>query len=518
MNVETQTLQPVKRTRAKGPKVKTGCGTCKIRHLKCDEGKPACRRCTNDDRKCDGYNQPMVRKSRTTKTFQMIPFIPKSHKVRKVSPSTPRPALISDIFVDSGDAALYFHARECAINDFETAAYSSGFWNAFVLPLSHTVKPIKHALCALGGAHRLFTSTHPGTIHSNNMELESIQKYNEAIMHMTPLMMDNTIESIQTTLICCMIFICVESMYGRYAEAARHLKAGCQLLNSYRRELATTPTLETCQDELLDSLEAMMTWFGQNLSIYKGELVFVDIERKVRTLDVGSSFVPFTSIQEAADVLIILEHIFDQSMLDHNQDELRLNYPHWSSGQQQGIGCSPPWHPRFIKTAAKSTKQLFKIWNARFELTKTKIDKDILSLSEKRKLGLVSLGQAMWNAFLKLADIEDEYSIEDSADILDCVENVLALEEVKSRRLFTVEGDLVSAVSIVCGSCRDVQVQARGAALLRRMNRREGVWDSIEMANLYETIIKAVEDDHLVWDDLPLGVPQLMEEMSRLQL
>ncbi|KAH8652131.1 hypothetical protein BX600DRAFT_501477 [Xylariales sp. PMI_506] len=36
-------------------KVRTGCLTCKIRKVKCDETKPACSRCTSTGRKCDGY-------------------------------------------------------------------------------------------------------------------------------------------------------------------------------------------------------------------------------------------------------------------------------------------------------------------------------------------------------------------------------------------------------------------------------------------------------------------------------
>ncbi|WJG35826.1 uncharacterized protein FOBCDRAFT_228081, partial [Fusarium oxysporum Fo47] len=46
-----------KRTRASRPKVKTGCITCKIRHLKCDETKPKCKRCVKDKHTCDGYQQ-----------------------------------------------------------------------------------------------------------------------------------------------------------------------------------------------------------------------------------------------------------------------------------------------------------------------------------------------------------------------------------------------------------------------------------------------------------------------------
>ncbi|KAH8651519.1 hypothetical protein BGZ60DRAFT_187241 [Tricladium varicosporioides] len=47
--------QKVRKTRASKPKVKTGCQTCKIRRVKCDETKPACLRCVRFGHKCDGY-------------------------------------------------------------------------------------------------------------------------------------------------------------------------------------------------------------------------------------------------------------------------------------------------------------------------------------------------------------------------------------------------------------------------------------------------------------------------------
>ncbi|GAB1730391.1 hypothetical protein NU195Hw_g1603t1 [Hortaea werneckii] len=37
-------------------KSRTGCITCKTRRVKCDEARPACNRCTNTGRKCDGYD------------------------------------------------------------------------------------------------------------------------------------------------------------------------------------------------------------------------------------------------------------------------------------------------------------------------------------------------------------------------------------------------------------------------------------------------------------------------------
>ncbi|RSL93548.1 hypothetical protein CEP52_013182 [Fusarium oligoseptatum] len=39
-------------------KVKTGCATCRIRKIKCDEGKPFCLKCVKTGRTCDGYESP----------------------------------------------------------------------------------------------------------------------------------------------------------------------------------------------------------------------------------------------------------------------------------------------------------------------------------------------------------------------------------------------------------------------------------------------------------------------------
>ncbi|KAI0490408.1 hypothetical protein F4859DRAFT_508212 [Xylaria cf. heliscus] len=45
---------PRPRMGARGlPKVRTGCRTCKIRHKKCDESRPACFHCSSTGRQCD---------------------------------------------------------------------------------------------------------------------------------------------------------------------------------------------------------------------------------------------------------------------------------------------------------------------------------------------------------------------------------------------------------------------------------------------------------------------------------
>ncbi|KAF2762197.1 hypothetical protein EJ05DRAFT_507770 [Pseudovirgaria hyperparasitica] len=46
------------RKRRYATRVRTGCGTCRIRRVKCDEGRPHCMNCSSTGRICEGYTAP----------------------------------------------------------------------------------------------------------------------------------------------------------------------------------------------------------------------------------------------------------------------------------------------------------------------------------------------------------------------------------------------------------------------------------------------------------------------------
>ncbi|KAL2829505.1 hypothetical protein BDW59DRAFT_142169 [Aspergillus cavernicola] len=58
MTSAQETLQLPAPRRKWTARVKSGCITCRIRRVKCDEGKPDCGRCRSTGRKCDGYTHP----------------------------------------------------------------------------------------------------------------------------------------------------------------------------------------------------------------------------------------------------------------------------------------------------------------------------------------------------------------------------------------------------------------------------------------------------------------------------
>lgn len=447
----------------------------------------------------------------------MIPFI---YKQYNTPPPTPRPALVSHVFVRPSDAAHYFHARDCVISDFTSITGSNRCWHDFVLPMSHTVEPIKYALCALGSAHRRFLTSYfdSSTSCSAAEDLESIQKYNEAIMHMRPILMESSRDNIQITLICCMLFMCIENLNGRYADSARHLYAGCRLINSYRRDFPFQLQSSPGSDHhLFQVVSEMMHWFGQNLAVYSGCLLFLDIERDIQPLEIGNPHTPFANLKEAADMLMYVDSIYDKTIASEEFADEHSISP-GSRKQPQQIGCARPIRSPNLVKAFKAIRKDFATWCSRFSLLKAASNVGTLPSADQREYALLSLHQALWTAFSKLEKFEHEYSKEDSNNILDRVEELFKLESDGSRPVFTFDGDLVSASSIVCSLCSDVDVQARSIALLRSMRRREGVWDSSEMAALHEKTFRAVEDKRILWEDLEWGVPQAIEQMSRLGL
>ncbi|OHE91511.1 hypothetical protein CORC01_13207 [Colletotrichum orchidophilum] len=70
-NAPSDAASPRKK-RASRPKVRSGCITCKIRRVKCDERKPTCFRCEKADFECDGYAKEDAESRRSAEQQRLI--------------------------------------------------------------------------------------------------------------------------------------------------------------------------------------------------------------------------------------------------------------------------------------------------------------------------------------------------------------------------------------------------------------------------------------------------------------
>ncbi|KAF5007881.1 hypothetical protein FDECE_5796 [Fusarium decemcellulare] len=195
-------------------KVRTGCITCKIRRIKCDEAKPSCYRCTSTGRKCDGYSL------------------------------VPSPGPRGDPIVRQ---ALYMFRTKIALSI--ASAADVGFWTCDILQTAEAYKTVQHAVAALAAAYHSSILSDSG----DRMERQhfALTQYNKAISLLqncinTPksLTMEHRIVILMTNI----VFICICAVRGSRREACLHLRSGLSLLQTWQsgiRKVVSSKTMIT---------------------------------------------------------------------------------------------------------------------------------------------------------------------------------------------------------------------------------------------------------------------------------
>ncbi|KAF3053832.1 hypothetical protein E8E11_010578 [Didymella keratinophila] len=242
--------------RRRGPKVRTGCFTCKIRRVKCGEEKPNCSRCTSTGRKCDGYPKPK-------ETFQIQVFTP-SEPVTKL-----RPAMSQISGLGDNTRYLEFY-HQCAVPSL-SSRFDHEFWSKTSLQMAYTEPAVRHAIIALG----YLNQTEPGSlkharsrfqgVHGNKVFLNH---YNEAVRKLVSRMTDPSY-SPEIGLVTCLLFVCIEFLRGNYCTAFTHMTNGLRLVREWQQQqqridspfddLACTNSTESLiQDVLLPMFQRSM--------------------------------------------------------------------------------------------------------------------------------------------------------------------------------------------------------------------------------------------------------------------
>ncbi len=188
------------------------------------------------DRKCDGYEDP------TTMVDRRRRAAPKSPRSLSSTPSTVdfSPSITNiDIGIagDLRERRSFHHFRIRTAKDL-SGCFDSNFWNCLVLQLSHSEPAIKHALVALGAAHESYQAGHVDSFITPGL---AMQQYNRAITILSQQLSNPSRRATEITLICCVIFVCFESVRGNYDVALVHLKSGLNILKS--KELTTTKVM-----------------------------------------------------------------------------------------------------------------------------------------------------------------------------------------------------------------------------------------------------------------------------------
>lgn len=192
-------------------KTRTGCYTCKIRRVKCDETKPACERCTKTRRKCDGYQSDQ----RAT--------IPDATVFRQ-------PLILIDVGTGDRRAFDYF-VRVTAPS--LAGPLDGEFWCRQVLQIAHAQPFVRHAVLAIStlyehpvhlastrvsGRGSSLNSTEASTLHDvgrstadliTHDHARALRQYNRSISAFKQQTEAGRGDVLQA-LLSCVLFICIE--------------------------------------------------------------------------------------------------------------------------------------------------------------------------------------------------------------------------------------------------------------------------------------------------------------------
>ena len=200
MTAPTNIQAPRKGT---GLKVRTGCVTCKIRRVKCDEKKPACDRCTKTGRRCDGYAGQKLWRGWVPDTpeSRALPEIPTNEDQRKMiarrlASSRAVRSIVPRFGTPEEQRAFDVYRNRVAIT--LSGFCDPYFWTVLVPQVCWTVEPVKHLTIAIASLNEALKDLIGLGVAPDHF---AVQHYNKAIHNLS-----KGSPAVEVVLLACLLF------------------------------------------------------------------------------------------------------------------------------------------------------------------------------------------------------------------------------------------------------------------------------------------------------------------------
>ncbi|PVH85458.1 hypothetical protein DL98DRAFT_527466 [Cadophora sp. DSE1049] len=262
-----QELKP-KKTRRRGPNVKAGCATCKIRRKKCDQTQPSCLRCMTTGRTCDFLTNsvpkalngsPKSQGSQPSPEFKVITNERKQQYRFRYLFVTEHPKSFPNFTTLSSPAeAQHFDFfRTVCTNSFSTH-FNANLWKGIILRAAHTEPFVLHAVLAIGALTQ--SNAHAPTYPTPILEY-SLKKYSLASRMLGQRMKSGTADW-KLAILGSLVFLAIEVLQGHELGALLHMRSGEAILKS----------LPSSKPNLLNTLATSGPIYAANVTTDFGDL------------------------------------------------------------------------------------------------------------------------------------------------------------------------------------------------------------------------------------------------------
>ncbi|KAI0446160.1 hypothetical protein F4803DRAFT_504701 [Xylaria telfairii] len=474
-------------------KVKTGCRTCKARHIKCDEGRPACHRCISTGRICDGYG--IWGGGGAKCSGQALALRGPTGTVKGI------PSQYAKLSSEQEACFRWFRHRTYTKLPLP---FITPFWHTLVLQACAGEPAILHAVLALGSAHQK-ESLETGKPRESCVALDSqqefmLREYGKAIRSLQPHFSSQDKRSIHVALITCILFTFLENLLGRYATANTHLHSGLRLLSqtyvSFHGSVGTSiPTKPRgyVDDWIIESfgrLHVQAALLGQGLpGLYPALPVY------------PTTPIPeiFASTNEAA-------HYMDRLLLDalHLSEQCSL-----SDGN-----ATDPTPPAGFEDGRQRLRAELRQWLTAYNATNPDIRKGFSHVDEfylkllrgYHTIATIKTNTCTWPA------CETTYDLY-TANFISLIEQLIAIWKAHiarpvwhhtpwatemPRRISHSVGDKgwIPLLYFVAVKCRVHRIRVQAIKLLSQTLHKEGIWDSRLVLIVAREVVRIEEGDY----------------------
>ncbi|KAL8826712.1 MAG: hypothetical protein Q9170_007299 [Blastenia crenularia] len=510
--------------RAGGFHVKTGCITCKIRHVKCDEAKPECNKCTSTGRKCDGYmakqdpsppppppaeQQGISSWRATSGSIDMISFDLSSWKGTN----------------DELRAFDYFRVQTS-----EDLAYSlNASLEELVLQTSHHHEAIKHAAIALGSLGytlRCNSASPSGPWSALWRHQFAHSQYFKAVRLLQRNIDHKDKDSVNFALISCFLFLVFEFLQGNDPSAVTHLRCGLNILRQqYPAHVDGRIDEEGSSVMKLDPIHSTIAHIFNTID--SQAVMWLDLRASNRrsyhlenTISQEMVFEPYGFLDDAAQHLSDLTtriYNFRRLASRHDFAPTRADVPASIYSQRNSLLDQLDIHSRRLGAYLTCRQAFCQQPEDPHRITVLRINRKVTTVMlstylEPEDCYLYAQSQPQFWQIVSLATlILRPKTSEPRQKLSDCAQSKVRPlgngDKVKGpgqRQIFSFVAGLIQPLYYTAIKCPDQGTAMKAIALLEMKPWCEGSWDSAAMAK--EARVRLLEPGRWRWSIKATGV------------
>lgn len=444
-------------------RARTGCLTCKYRHVKCDKQRPSCSQCVRSKRRCEGY------------------------------PPTASPSTALDLLTDDEERRSFLFFKTRTIYKI-FGHHDAAEWLSILLHFGYSGEAIKHTIVAVASLHESLepidkSATLSRARPTDSAHIVALKHYNDAIKHLRDFAPTMSTQP-DVTMVLCLLFMCFEQLRSGDEACYIHLTAGLRLLYSWRCNTKSYASLSSFSRSTSDFINERVTPILQRLRV---QFALCMDQRHTSSIIGTSPCLPAPSIPKLYTTLVAARIDYDRTM----------NYFFSTLEQQHSLESTILTHD--IITTLKTWKQALDHSNIIQGDTSLQVCTQKL-LELYYHVSIIIITHTFHAENESVFDSHDD-RFQLVVDLADDIVRDWTPNSQQYKLLFSFDLGLTPPMFLVASRCRRSSVRRRALDIMFQSSTYRGAWRDQYSALCAQRIID-IEEQNLIWLDTGPYVPE----------